>query len=159
MIGLDSGTVSLWFFLSNLVLAPVSGPWHWSRKGAASLISVCLNKVLVCSNSVFCGGLFLDFWTLKLTVITFTEDLVQTEVDPVLAVSISGSLCEPCLVDWVGQVLLVSKFYVKCLECLSSLQLENIYNSNFIQHLVWMSRDVHQPFIRSGDETRINLDS
>lgn len=105
----------------------------WSQKCAASLIPVCLNKVLVCSNPVYCGGLFLDSWTLKLTAIIFTEGLVQTEIDPVLATSVSGSPCEPCLVDCVGHVPLVSKFYVKHLECLSSLKLENVYS---MQHFV-----------------------
>lgn len=38
----------------------------------------------------------------------YTEDLLQTQADPVLAASFSASPFEPCLIDSVGYVLLVS---------------------------------------------------
>ena len=37
-----------------------------------------------------------------------TEDLMQTHAGPVIATLVSVSSCEPCLVDSVGHVLLVS---------------------------------------------------
>lgn len=36
---------------------------------------------------------------------------MQSHVDPILAVSVSVSPCEPCLVDFVGHVLLVSSIH------------------------------------------------
>lgn len=39
---------------------------------------------------------------------TWAEDLVQTSVGPLLAASVSVRLCELCLVDLLGLVLLVS---------------------------------------------------
>lgn len=44
----------------------------------------------------------------KLTDTTYTEDLVQTLVGPMLATSFFVSPCDPCLVESVGRVLLVS---------------------------------------------------